>query len=141
MEGKYYLNEFQEPQKDPTFDINNAVNKAADIYGKYVELRQFEEIHKTRRKEIEAVEKTTIKDIEARKDLMIAYFDKIFQERSKQSDKWFKELDKAIETNNLDMIDRSCDAITSLGQSNPLSHLSKIEQSRRFLESDEEIDL
>lgn len=142
MEKKYYLQEeSNDKQNNSSFDINHAVDQVANMYDKYVNLKQVQESHITRRREIKKEERLSLKELENRRNNMKDYLEGIFKERSQQSDKWFKELDKAIETNNLEMIDRSCRAIVDLGRSNPLSHIAKIEQTRKFLESDEEIDL
>lgn len=142
MEKKYYLQEeSNDKQNNSSFDINHAVDQVANMYDKYVNLKQVQESHITRRREIKKEERLSLKELENRRNNMKDYLEGIFKERSQQSDKWFKELDKAIETNNLEMIDRSCRAIVDLGRSNPLSHIAKIEQTRKFIESDEEIDL
>lgn len=131
----------KEQQNDKSFDVNHAVDQFAEMYGKYVDLKKFQEIHITKRAEIEAEEKKVLADINSRRVLMEIYLDKIFKERSETSNNWFKELDNAIATNDLRMIDKSCNAIVNLGDSNPLSHITQIERSRKFLESNEDIDL
>ncbi len=128
-------------QDSNSFDMNNAVDKVADMYDKYTNLQRHREEHITKREAIASNERMTIERIRAQRDIIKDYLDDSFRERRIYSDKWFSELDKAIETNNLELMDRSCNAIMDMGRNNPLSHIAQIEKSRKFLESNEEIDL
>lgn len=144
MERNYYLQkETNDKQDTSSFDINHAVDQLANMYDKYVDLKEVQESHITQRRQIAAEERTALEKIRANTYLIDKYLEKSFKDRSENSDRWFKQLDKAIETNNMEMIGKSCEAIVDLGRSNPLSHIAELGQSRtrKFLESDEEIDL
>jgi hypothetical protein len=92
------------------------------------------EEEQTRRRQIASDEKTAIEEIKARRDILMDYLDRSFDERKNNFAQLFDTLDKAIELNNTEVIAYTLNTIIELGKSNPFKDLGSVSEIRRALE-------
>lgn len=77
----------------------------------------------TKRKEIESWEKMTLEQIKARRDFLIEYLEKSFDERAKVFCGFFTIVDQAIANSNNEQLAFALDSITELAKSSPFKDL------------------
>lgn len=111
-------------------DVLNTINtfvKASE------EVAKFTELQKTKRAEIRAQAATRIKEIDAMRDVIMAYLDNTFDERSKIFAKQFECVDKALADGDVNMLAISLNSITDLAKSSPFKALADISNVKKQL--------
>lgn len=92
------------------------------------------EVEQTKRRQIVNAERATIKEIEAKREILMAYLDKSFDERKCNFARLFDALDTAIEVNNTEVMAYTLNSIIELGKSSPFKDLASVSKFRKALE-------
>ncbi len=101
--------------------------EACTEYGKTAE------VERTKRQEITAWEKTTIAEIRAKRDLIMAYLDRSFDERAENFRCLFEVVDRAIITGDNQQLALTLNSITELAKSSPFKDLASLSYVRKAL--------
>lgn len=121
---------------DHTFAViaePSVVNALTTVYRKTLEAMEYCEEQKTARKIIEARSNETIAHINVQRDFLMEYLNRTFDERKTQFDYYFKALDKAIETNSIEMMGLCLQNINNLALSSPFRPLIEAQQHYKEL--------
>ena len=84
------------------------------------------EEEKTKRSEIEAWENITLAEIQAKRDFLINYLDRSFDERAKNFQSLFQTIDRAMSSDDNQQLGLALNAIVDLAKSSPLHDLSNL---------------
>ena len=106
-----------------------------DIVAAYTEYKKIAEQEQTKRREIEAWEQETISKIHAQRDLLMAYLERSFDERSENFRSLFKVVDQAITTGNNDQLTLALHSITEIAKSSPFKDLANLASVRAALDN------
>lgn len=104
------------------------------IISEYAEYKKIVEQEKTKRREIERWEKETLERIKAQRDVLIAYLDRSFDERSENFRRLFDLVDLAISSGNNTQLALALNSITDLAKSSPFKELSNLASVRAALD-------
>ncbi len=99
------------------------------------------ELQKTKRTEIIAQKEIRISQINATRDAIIHYLDKTFDERRFLFKEFFKNVDKALETGNQDLLTQSLASINSLAAQSPFKDLSNMAALQNTIQTGGELDI
>ena len=111
------------PQLNPTVCFSQLV----DAYTEYQRVAQEE---RTKRREIAAWEKAAVATIEQRRDVMMKFLDRSFDERAENFREFFTLADQAIATGDNDQLAAILTSIVELAKTSPfkdLADLTKVE--------------
>lgn len=114
--------------------FSNPAQCLNDIVQAWTEYLKIAEEEKTKRREIEAWEKVTIAEIQAKRDLLMEYLDRSFDERSKNFQRLFKVVDTAISSRDNQKLGFALDAIVELTKSNPLKDMADLANVKKALD-------
>lgn len=117
-----------------------AVEGFTTIYKTITEYKTNKEKHKTLRKNIEIEKDIELERIKTQKEILLKYFEEIFQERKEIYKKQFDLLDKGIETQNIEMIQIACSSIITLAKDSPLKELEKFRTNNELGQEIKKID-
>ncbi|MEA5448865.1 hypothetical protein VB780_09820 [Leptolyngbya sp. CCNP1308] len=92
-----------------------------DAYSEYQRVVQEE---RTKRREITAWEKTTLADIQQRRDVMMQFLDRSFNERAENFKDFFALADQAISMENNDQLAAVLISIVDLAKASPFKDLA-----------------
>lgn len=98
----------------------------SEVVQAWTEYLKIAEEEKTKRRGIEAWEKTTIAEIKAKRDLVIDYLEKSFDERSKNFQALFQTVDQAMSSGDNQQLGLALHAIVDLSKSNPFRDLADL---------------
>jgi hypothetical protein len=110
----------------PFLCINDIVRQGQE-YLKVVEEEQ------TKRDEIEAWRHTTLADINLKRELVIGYLDRSFDERAENFKSLFQTVDRAIFTEDNYQLSLTLAAIVELANSSPFQDLSDLSKVKAAL--------
>jgi hypothetical protein len=97
-----------------------------EVVTAYTDYLKIAEEEKTKRRQIEADEKVMLAAIKAKRDFLITYLEKSFDERAKNFQALFDVVDHAIDTGNNQQLALGLDTITKLAQSSPFKDLANL---------------
>lgn len=100
-----------------------------DRVGEWVQLAQTET---TKRADIAAWEQTTVEEIRAKRDVLITYLDRSFDERAENFRRLFDSLDAAI-ADRSEKVSEVLGAITALAMKGPFADLKDVGAAARAL--------
>lgn len=92
------------------------------------------EEEKTKRREIGAWEKATIAEIQAKRDFLINYLEKSFDERAENFQVLFNTVDQAMSSGESQQLGVALHAIVVLAQSSPFKELADLPSIKAALE-------
>lgn len=95
---------------------------------------KFCEVQETKRVNINAQRDVLIKNIEARKEIVMKFLDKSFDERKENFAKLFSLVDKAMASNNNEQLALALQSINLLAAESPFKALRSIETTKQALE-------
>jgi hypothetical protein len=104
---------------DPLESVREIVKACTD----YLKIAEEE---RTKRQEIKAWEKATIADINARRDVLIKYLERSFDERANNFRQLFNVVDKAIDNGDNEELALALHSITELAKSSPFKDLANL---------------
>lgn len=102
-----------------------AIGAVQDMCNVIVDYYKIREEERTKRTIITAQKEVYISKINSQKEFILKYLDKTFDERKENFDKFFKIVDNALQTNNLDQLTIGVNAITDLAKTSPFKDLSE----------------
>lgn len=88
----------------------------------------------TKQQKIQAETRIIIKKFETQKAMFEEYLDKVFDERSNQFKEYFKRVDEAMRTDNIQQMALLLDNMNKLAQSAPFAVFSSLENTQKALE-------
>lgn len=100
-----------------------------DRVGEWVQLVQTQT---TKRADIEAWERTTVEDIRAKREVLINYLNRSFDERAENFRRLFDSLDTAI-ADRSEKVSEVLGAITALAMKGPFADLKDVDTATRAL--------
>ncbi len=104
-------------------DAVQCLNDVLQAWTTYVEICETEQ---TKRRAIEAWEKTTIETIQAKRDFLIGYLERSFDERAMNFQALFQVVDQAIVSGNNQQLGLTLNAITELAKTSPFKDLADL---------------
>lgn len=119
--------------KNSYYDLTNPAQCLTDIVQSWTEYLSISEREATNRREIEAWEKTTLANIQAKRDLIIGYLNRSFDERENNFKQLFQTVDLAITNGDNQQLGLALNAITELAKSSPFKDLSDLSTVREAL--------
>ena len=136
--------------KDLLALANNVVNKAdptallnsiKELGNKYQELQVVREQELTKREQIRAEKEVTLARINSCKEMFMTYMNNSFDERRDNFAKFFKVVDKAIETNNMQALQMGLQSINLLAAQSPFKAIADMNTLTHTLTSGGELDI
>ena len=106
------------------------LNEVVQAWTEYLEITEKEA---TKRRKIEAWEKTTLAEIQAKRDFLIGYLERSFDERAKNFQALFQTVDQAISSGDNQQLGLALHAIVELAKSSPFKDLADVETVRAAL--------
>ncbi|MCL7749215.1 hypothetical protein [Halalkalibacter alkaliphilus] len=103
-----------------------SLNKIADSYFDY---KKVKEVEITNRMEIKAKRDVAIEAIRSNREVMLYALEETFKERGKTLDQMFQGLDRAIEEDNIEYIDRFLSGIVTTIQTSPFRGFGEFQKS------------
>lgn len=104
----------------PSADAFAALREIVSAAREYGQVRQTE---LTKRAAIAAEEHAQVERIRAAEEVLKLYFERVFEERAKNSDEMFARLDQAMDSGDPQMVHAVVRGIVDLAQSSPLAGL------------------
>ncbi|MEL6580150.1 MAG: hypothetical protein AAFQ14_10375 [Cyanobacteria bacterium J06621_12] len=117
---------------DPVKCLNEIIQEVKE-YSKIVE----EE--KNNRCEIKAWEKVHLADIETKRDLLIDYLERSFDERAKNFQSLFQLADQAISSGDNQQLSLTLQAVAELAKSSPFNDIANLSTVKEALDNPEYI--
>jgi hypothetical protein len=96
--------------------------------------KQIVEEEKTKRHEIEAWEKITLAEIKTKRDFLIGYLDRSFDERATNLRSLLEAVDRAILADDNRLLNLTLQAIIELAKSNPFQDLADLSTVKAALD-------
>ena len=112
----------------------SAAESLRDIVLGYTEYKIFAEEQRTKRRGIEARETTTIAQIEARRDVLVTYLQRSFDERAENFRILFCKVDQAIADGDSNQLGLVLHSITAIAKSSPFKDLADLPSVRTALD-------
>jgi hypothetical protein len=110
-----------------------------DIVRAWTDYLQIVEEEKTKRSEIDAWGKVTIAEIEAKREFLIGYLDRSFDERAINFQSLFEAVDRAISSGDDRQLGITLNAIVDLAQSNPFKELADLSKVKAALDDPDHV--
>jgi hypothetical protein len=117
-------------------DPVQCLNDILQAWTTYVEICETE---KTKRRAIEAWEKTTLENIQAKRDFLIGYLDRSFDERATNFQSLFQVVDRAITNGDNQQLALTLNAITELAKSSPFKDLADLSAVQAALDDPDHV--
>jgi hypothetical protein len=127
-------------KKVPALKAADALEGLKALVEAQKENHRVTEEQKTIREGIAAQKEIAIEEIRAKKEILLTYFDNIFEERRNNYQKFFEMLDKGIEDNNIELLQLATNAIVNIALDSPLKELKKFQLDNKLGEEVKKID-
>jgi hypothetical protein len=114
----------------------HCLNEVVRAWTEYSTIREQE---KTKRSEIEAWEKIDLAEIEAKRDFLIGYLDRSFDERTTKFESLFQTVDRAISANDTQQLCLTLHAIVELAKSSPFKDLTDLSTVKAALDDPDHV--
>ncbi len=105
-----------------------------DLVEAWTQYKQIAEEEKTKRCEIEAWEKITLAEIKTKRDFLIGYLDRSFDERGTNLRSLLEAVDRAILSDDERLLSLALQAIVELVKSNPFQDLADLSTVKAALD-------
>jgi hypothetical protein len=112
----------------------NPAQCLTDVVQAWTEYLKIAEEERTKRRKIEKWEKVTLSEIKAKRDLLVDYLERSFDERSKNFQALFQMVDQAMLSNNNQQLGLALHAIVELAQSSPFKDLADLSNVKAALD-------
>lgn len=97
-----------------------------DVIQAWTEYLTVAEEERTKRSRIEAWEKSTLAEIQAKRDFLIVYLDRSFDERANNFQSLFQAVDRAMSSGDNQQLGLALHAIVDLAKSSPFKDLADL---------------
>lgn len=114
----------------------HCLNEVVRAWTEYSTIREQE---KTKRSEIEAWEKLDLAEIKVKRDFLIGYLDRSFDERSTNFELLFQTVDRAISSNDTQQLCLTLHAIVELAKSSPFKDLADLSTVKAALDDPDHV--
>ncbi|PSB57736.1 hypothetical protein C7B77_07340 [Chamaesiphon polymorphus CCALA 037] len=114
----------------------HCLNEVVRAWTEYSTIREQE---KTKRSEIEAWEKIDLAEIEAKRNFLIGYLDRSFDERATKFESLFQTVDRAISSNDNQQLCLTLQAIVELAKSSPFKDLADLATVKAALDDPDHV--
>ena len=108
--------------------FNNPAKCLQEVVQAYTEYRIIVEEQKTKRNYIKAWEKTKLAEIAAKRDFVINYLDRSFDERAQNFQLLFDQVDQAMLRGDNQQLGLLLTTITDIAKTSPFQELSKLKR-------------
>jgi hypothetical protein len=105
-----------------------------DVVRAWTDYLKIAEEEKTKRGEIEVWEKVTLAEIEAKREFLIGYLDRSFDERATNFQFLFQTIDRAMSAGDNQQLGMTLNAIVELARSNPFKDLADLSSVKAALD-------
>jgi hypothetical protein len=116
----------------------NDQKQALEVVKKLVqatdEVAKFQELQITKRSEIESIRQQALAKIDMQKSLLMTYLERTFDERKEIFKQYFKVVDAALSSGNIQQLAIGLDSINTLAASSPFKNLASIENTGKALD-------
>lgn len=119
--------------------FTNPMQCLNDVVTAWTDYLKIAEEEKTKRREIEAGEKATLAEIKAKRDFLIGYLDRSFDERAKNFQALFQVVDQAMSSDDNQKLALALDAIVKLANSSPFKDLANLSTVKAALNDPDHI--
>lgn len=113
--------------------MSTKVTELQQILAAYTEYQIIAQQEQTKRREIDAWEKATIAEINAKRDVLMEYLDRSFDERAANFRVLFNIVDRAIESGNNEQVAFALHSITEIAKSSPFKELTNVAKVKNAL--------
>ena len=110
-----------------------------EVVQAYTEYRIIAEEEKTKRRHIKAWEKTTLAEIAAKRDFVISYLDRSFDERAQNFQLLFDQVDQAISRGDNQQLGLLLTTITEIAKTSPFQELSNLATVKAALDDPDHV--
>lgn len=110
-----------------------------DVVQAWTEYLKIAEEEKTKRREITAWEKVTLAEIKAKRDFVIGYLDRSFDERAKNFQLLFQRVDRAISSGDNQQLALALQTIVELSKSSPFKDFADLSTVRAALDNPDHV--
>jgi hypothetical protein len=104
-----------------------------EIVQAWSEYSRIAEEETTKRRNIESREKVTLAEIQTKRDFLVGYLEKSFDERATNFKSLFQAVDRAMLSNNHQQLESAIEAIRQLSQSSPFKDLADLSKVKTAL--------
>jgi predicted ribonuclease toxin of YeeF-YezG toxin-antitoxin module len=105
----------------------------SDIVNAYTEYATVAEQEKTKRRSIEAWEKATLADINTKRDVLIHYLNRSFDERANNFHALFQRVDQAMVSGDNQQLGLVLNSIVDLAKSGPFKDIADLSTVKTLL--------
>lgn len=132
----------QEPKIDIVHGLDafssptQCFNEIVQAWTEYLSIAEQE---KTKRREIAAWEKVTLAEIQAKRDFLMGYLERSFDERSKNFKSLFQIVDRAMDSGNNHQLSLALNTMVEIAQSSPFKDLADLSTLRAALDDPDRI--
>lgn len=119
--------------------FNNPARCLNDVVQAWTDYLKITEEEKTKRSEIDAWENITLAEIQAKRDFLINYLDRSFDERAKNFQSLFQTIDRAMSSDDNQQLGLALNAIVDLAKSSPFQDLSNLSIVQAALDDPEHV--
>ena len=110
-----------------------------DVVQSLTEYLKIAEEEKTKRREIEAWEEMALAEIKAKRDFLIGYLDRSFDERATNFQLLFQTVDQAMSSGDNQQLELALNTIVELAQSNPFKYLADLSSVKAALDDPDHV--
>lgn len=110
-----------------------------EVVQAWTEYLKVSEQNKTERRDIEAWEKVTLAEIRAKRDFLVEYLDRSFDERAKNFQLLFQTADRAMLSGDNQQLGLALHAIVELAKSNPFRDLASLTTVKAALDDPDHV--
>ena len=115
------------------------VQSLNDIVQAWTEYLKIAEEEKTKRREIEAWEKMTLAEIKAKRDFLVGYLERSFDERAQNFQSLFQAVDQAMSSGDNQQLGLALHAIVELAKSSPFKDLADLSTVKAALDNPDHV--
>lgn len=132
--------------KKPSMDFVRGVEAFAtpaqclnDVIQAWTDYLKVAEAEKTKRRNIEAWEQVTLAEIQTKRDFLIGYLDRSFDERTNNFQSLFQAVDRAMSSGNNQQLGLALHAIVELAKSSPFKDIADLSTVKAALNDPEHV--
>ena len=112
----------------------NPLDVIRDITSAVLDHKKTKAQEETKRRQIDAWETATLANIRAKRDILLTYLERSFDERRENFKRLFDDLDRALDSSRTDQLAPILQGIVLLAQESPFKQLSSLAGVREFME-------
>jgi hypothetical protein len=107
-------------KRAPSISLSAAQESVQKLYGAYLDYKNVVAAEETKREAIKSWRDTELTELKNHREILELFLKESFKERGMVIEGFFDTLDKAIETGNDSLLEKSIDGILSIARQSPL---------------------